>query len=52
VIYVFTPAAAIEFHIDGPTAKFADHTTAFASVVNSFRAAGHVTVPRYGIAIA
>lgn len=40
VIYVFTHAAAIEFTLTGPTAKFADHTTAFASVVNSFRAAG------------
>src|SRR5688572_5279137 len=41
VIYVFTPAAAIEFTLTGPTANFADHTTAFASVVNSFRPAGH-----------
>ena len=41
VIYVFTPAAAIEFTLTGPTANFADHTTAFASLVNSFRAAGH-----------
>jgi hypothetical protein len=41
VIYVFTPVAVIEFALTGPTAKFADHTTAFASVVNSFRAAGH-----------
>jgi len=41
VIYVFTPAATIEFTLTGPTAKFADYTTAFASVANSFRAAGH-----------
>jgi len=41
VIYVFTPAAVIEFTLTGPTANFADHTTAFAAVVNSFRAAGH-----------
>ena len=41
VIYVLTHAVAIEFTLTGPTAKFADHTTAFASVVNSFRAAGH-----------
>ena len=40
VLYVFTSAATIEFTLTGPTAKFADHTTAFASVVNSFRAAG------------
>ena len=41
VIYVFTPAAVIEFILTGPTARFDDHTTAFASVVNSFRPAGH-----------
>jgi hypothetical protein len=41
VIYVFTPAATIEFTLTGPTASFADHTPAFASVVNSFRATGH-----------
>ena len=41
VIYVFTPAATIEFTLTGPTARFADHTPAFASVVNSFRATGH-----------
>jgi hypothetical protein len=41
VIYVFTSAATIEFTLTGPTANFADHTTPFASVVNSFRAAGH-----------
>ena len=41
VIYVFTPTATIEFTLTGPTASFADHTPAFASVVNSFRAAGH-----------
>ena len=41
VIYIFTPAAAIEFTLTGPAANFADHTTAFASVVNSFRTAGH-----------
>jgi hypothetical protein len=40
VIYVFTPGATIEFALTGPTAKFAEHTTAFASVVNSFRTAG------------
>ena len=40
VIYVFTPASTIEFALTGPTANFADHTTAFASVVNSYRAAG------------
>ena len=41
VIYVFTPAGAIEFTLTGPTARFADYTTAFASLVNSFRPAGH-----------
>jgi hypothetical protein len=41
VIYVFTPAAAIEFTLTGPTASFADHTTAFAGLVNSFRTVRH-----------
>jgi len=41
VIYVFISDAVIEFTLTGPAASFADHTTAFASVVNSFRPAGH-----------
>jgi hypothetical protein len=40
VIYVFTPAAAVEFTLTGPTPTFSEHTTAFAGLVSSFRVPG------------
>lgn len=40
VIYVFTPAAVIEFALTSPAATFPDQAHAFANLVNSFRVAG------------
>jgi hypothetical protein len=37
VVYAITPSTTIEFALTTPAAKFEEHTTAFAHLVNSFR---------------
>jgi hypothetical protein len=41
VVYVITPAMTIEFALTTPAARFEEHATAFAHLVNSFRQPRH-----------
>lgn len=40
IIHAFTPTFAVQFTLTAPAAKFDEHTTTFANLVNSFHPAG------------